>query len=101
MAKLRYNPRGHEQLVADETVGLPGLAKGEFTYTRGFTEIAFPCPGGRLKYCIQKIHRAPADEATRTWQWDGNVEAPTLTPSIGCDQRCGWHGHIINGEQTP
>ena len=33
--------------------------------------------------------------------WDGNLEAPTITPSIGCDHRCGWHGHITNGEILP
>lgn len=30
-----------------------------------------------------------------TWQWDGNLEAPTLTPSINC--RGCWHGYLRAG----
>ena len=44
-----------------------------------------------------------------TWQWDGNVESPTLHPSINCLScnpnnpaekyaGCGWHGWLQNGE---
>lgn len=29
------------------------------------------------------------------WDWDGNREAPTFTPSINCGS-C-WHGYIRNG----
>ena len=30
--------------------------------------------------------------------WDGNLEKPTVTPSIGCESRgCVFHGHIIKG----
>jgi hypothetical protein len=30
------------------------------------------------------------------WQWDGNEDAPTLSPSVNCGG-CGWHGHIQGG----
>lgn len=33
----------------------------------------------------------------RVWHWDGNVDAPTITPSIGCDSKCGSHRVITNG----
>lgn len=29
------------------------------------------------------------------WDWDGNAEAPTFSPSINCGS-C-WHGYIRNG----
>jgi len=29
------------------------------------------------------------------WEWDGNREKPTFTPSINCG-KC-WHGYIRNG----
>lgn len=41
-----------------------------------------------------------------TWQWDGNADAPTLTPSINCLSHgpngekyagCGWHGWLTAG----
>ena len=31
------------------------------------------------------------------WDWDGNREAPTFSPSINCEKHCGWHGYIRNG----
>jgi hypothetical protein len=30
------------------------------------------------------------------WDWDGNREAPTFSPSINCGH-CGWHGHVERG----
>lgn len=32
---------------------------------------------------------------TAMWDWDGNREAPTFTPSINCG-KC-WHGYIERG----
>lgn len=31
------------------------------------------------------------------WDWDGNPEAPTFSPSINCEKHCGWHGYIKKG----
>lgn len=31
------------------------------------------------------------------WDWDGNREAPTFSPSIDCSKACGWHGYIRAG----
>ncbi len=31
------------------------------------------------------------------WQWDGNIEAPTLTPSI-LHHKGEWHGYMTRGE---
>lgn len=35
-----------------------------------------------------------------TWEWDGNEQAPTLSPSINCNGNggCGWHGHMKAGK---
>jgi hypothetical protein len=35
-----------------------------------------------------------------SWRWDGNREAPTLTPSILHDDGVGgaWHGYMTKGE---
>lgn len=63
-------------------------------------QLALWCP--KYKVCLTRIHRAPADRASATWEWDGNIEKPTITPSIGCDDapRCGRHSVISNGEQS-
>ena len=31
------------------------------------------------------------------WEWDGNVETPTLSPSIQRLDGCMWHGFLRNG----
>lgn len=31
------------------------------------------------------------------WEWDGNRESPTFSPSLDCSKHCGWHGYIKNG----
>jgi hypothetical protein len=31
------------------------------------------------------------------WDWDGNREVPSFTPSINCEAHCGWHGYIRHG----
>lgn len=32
------------------------------------------------------------------WDWDGNIENPTITPSIQFMTGCKWHGFLTNGE---
>lgn len=31
------------------------------------------------------------------WDWDGNRDSPTFSPSVNCASHCGWHGYIRNG----
>lgn len=35
------------------------------------------------------------------WEWDGNREAPTLTPSILHHSRVPWHGWLRAGKLEP
>src|SRR5690242_20493007 len=67
----------------------------------GVNSIRFPCRGGKFEGCVVKLTLGPPDQVNARWHWDGNMDEPTVTPSIGCDNRCGWHGHIIKGEVTP
>ena len=32
-----------------------------------------------------------------SWEWDGNKEAPTLTPSVQQIGGCRWHGWLTDG----
>lgn len=70
--------------------------------------IMFVCPNGhRCSVLVGPQHvDRPEKGKLCIWGWDGNLERPTLTPSIDCratDEEgkptggCGWHGHIING----
>jgi hypothetical protein len=31
------------------------------------------------------------------WDWDGDRQCPTFSPSINCSAHCGWHGYIRAG----
>ncbi|WP_282257251.1 DUF6527 family protein [Stenotrophomonas sp. PS02301] len=51
--------------------------------------MSFKCPGCRL------YHTLPVQGAGTTWQFNGDVESPTLSPSIlargGCCYESEWH----------
>lgn len=39
--------------------------------------------------------------AAPKWDWDGNEESPTLTPSIQRTSECRWHGYLTAGVFKP
>ena len=54
----------------------------------------FICPG--CKFISAVALRPVVDGSPQSWDFDGNMDAPTLHPSInhvGC-----WHGWLRNGE---
>lgn len=69
--------------------------------------ILFVCPN--RKRCGVLLGPRFVDRKTPdslcVWQWDGNIERPTITPSINCIAEkngqptggCGWHGFITGG----
>jgi hypothetical protein len=58
----------------------------------------FRCPRDRL-YCGVPLKPSPPNSKGFSWDWDGNRENPTVSPSINCcNGGCGWHGFINNGE---
>jgi hypothetical protein len=60
---------------------------------RGF---AFRCPCGCGFESWLPVNRS---DGLGGWDWDGNREAPTLTPSIlQSGLPCKWHGFLTAGE---
>lgn len=60
--------------------------------TRGHVVVSCPLKGE----CWFPVWTQPAK--TATWQWaSGPPEAPTISPSIGCEANCGRHFTIVNG----
>ena len=51
--------------------------------------------GHGVKECARSIWKNPAEGCM--WQWDGNLEAPTILPSIDCHGGCGRHFTMIKG----
>lgn len=101
-------------------------APGEFRFEdMQYHASAPPAPGetGRLNFYCPRGHGVCGaiiigngfkPSGPKTWQWDGNAESPTLTPSINCltgktgnpnfpeeeYAGCGWHAYLQNGEFT-
>lgn len=55
---------------------------------------AFRCRSHN-SFCSVNLRGRGHDLENKSWLWDGNVDAPTLTPSINCAD-C-WHGFIEKG----
>ena len=59
---------------------------------------AFRCPCG----CGGESWLPIANGDRDGWQWNGNREKPTLTPSIlQSGFACKWHGYLTDGEFRP
>jgi hypothetical protein len=56
--------------------------------------LRFACPCG----CGVVSAMPVADNGRNGWVWDGNVEEPSLTPSVQMITPCRWHGYLIRGE---
>lgn len=75
--------------------GVTRADTGEPVPYREHAAIVYRCPGCNDERCVPV--RPWPDGAS--WEWDGNVEAPTLTPSIlHGDCACKWHGYLTAGE---
>ncbi len=46
--------------------------------------------------CRWPVWRLPAKGTT--WQWVGSADKPTIIPSINCQNGCGRHFNLTNGE---
>lgn len=78
----------------------------------------FECPRRPGEMCSGLLIRTPENAPQEpppgwrrraSWEWNGDRERPTFTPSINClaegpsGERyagCGWHGWITNGEAS-
>lgn len=101
-------------IVKRDSDGLFPLPDGSRVETRDLPVGAmWPCDcHGERGWLIRLPSQAPPDHFARTWctllgdeqnrRWDVTGEAPNITvsPSINCLERGGWHGHIQNGVIT-
>ncbi len=62
--------------------------------------LVFPCqrPGQPGEQCQIALRPSQHNAVGASWAWDGNRDAPTITPSIDCSRVCGWHGWLTAGQ---
>lgn len=58
------------------------------------TGIVFACPCGCGQIFELALFKCPG---ALTWEWNGNKEKPSLTPSIQIPKGCTWHGYLTAG----
>lgn len=58
--------------------------------------LVFVCPCG----CGATVRIPVKPFDPMGWTWDGNLERPTLSPSIQRTTGCRWHGWLRNGVLT-
>lgn len=64
----------------------------------------FPCqwPGSEDHMCSVPVRpKGEAHPGGAHWEYEGPLDAPTLTPSVNCRADTCWHGWINNGRLVP
>jgi len=96
-----------DEWPADEPVGSFDISLGTVENSKATAHILFVCPNNKTCGVLlgpSFVGRSASFDHC-VWQWDGNMEHPTITPSINCIAEkdgkptggCGWHGYITNG----
>jgi hypothetical protein len=83
------------QRVADDA-DLDVAPAGAFqfeAFQRGMFYVC-PCGCGTQGYLG---FRGLSDPPHPSWEWDGNPDQPTLSPSIQRTAGCRWHGYLTKG----
>lgn len=94
----RDNAKG--KYVPDKEDFIKSGAVGDWSFDRdGDTVVAIflNTPDGSLGGAFARLPLV----GSQAWQWDGSLDAPTLTPSIDRHpnwNKPGWHGYLTNGE---
>lgn len=102
------NRDARDEWPEDEPVGSFDIERSSIEGYPGATaHILFVCPNQkRCSVLLGPVHvPRPEDGKLNVWGWDGNLDRPTITPSINCIAEkdgkptggCGWHGFITSG----
>lgn len=59
------------------------------------THFLYLCLPGETSLSAIEVQHSNAPHSPRVWQWDGNEDRPTLSPSILSPGS--WHGYLRNG----
>ena len=99
--RAQHTPGLIDLVWGDQDAGRDTERQGQFEITEGQggqRRFWLVCPGP-CKGLSPLALRPVSDGSPQSWEFNGNTEAPTLSPSI--DHRGCWHGFLINGEFQP
>jgi len=83
---------------AQERVKARGAGAWEIeTRLAGSKWFVFACPGCGSVGEIEIVPPGLPALKPHQWEWDGNAEAPTLSPSLQENGGCRWHGYMRGG----
>ena len=81
------------------------LEVGDWCFINGETHIGIRLGEGEVDCCILPIQNSskPREIIGTHWDWNGNKDTPTITPSIlhwgdGKDKIATWHGYLTDGK---
>ena len=82
-------------------VGTTVLRPGDFCWNDETNPEVILIEVPSVGMCRLQVVKGDAPRAP-VWGWDGNLEQPTLTPSIDIKSGTGaWHGYLQNGKLIP
>lgn len=84
-----------DDLFADD------VTDGSFTAYEGMSRFHCVCPCGCGSHMNLPVYLSGQEKPAQVaWVWNGNVEKPTLSPSIHDLSGCKFHGFITDGIWT-
>ena len=95
MTEVRTQPVKAQRFEdIDDVRGKPGAFEFYKHGERYPAGMLFSCPCG-CKLIASLAFRPASKEDRASWEWDGDIDAPTLSPSV---HNVGhWHGWLKNG----
>jgi Family of unknown function (DUF6527) len=73
---------------------------GDFYIDQKNSRISIWLPGDTMPADLPIRIKDQADTNPKAWLWDGDLEKPTLSPSIFVNPPHGWHGWLVKGVLT-
>lgn len=73
---------------------------GAIAFSASRTRMFYTCPCGCGELCSVKIRTGwnNLDYKTDIWNFDGDIDKPSLSPSIDHKHGCQWHGNLHQGQ---
>lgn len=92
------------RVTKTEEIREPGdwlLTQSEYDKAIGVALFEYKAPDGTVNTShpsgVDHIYIRTGEKQDGYWQWDGNVEAPTIAPSIFHRGQSSWHGFFEGG----